>query len=157
MDRLKFRGWHDTGKWVYSDENFCDNRDRTVDDNMATFWIAVANKFIDPATVGQWTGLRDKMRTKEYPKGKPIYEGDIVAGFGTQFVVKFGIARRQLRSDHKALNEEGAVNFVDIPSFYFQDPNGVPLYPIVENYKGEHDLETLEVIGSIHDTEGGDD
>lgn len=31
-----------------------------------------------PESVGMFTGLRDKKRTKAYPVGKEIYEGDIV-------------------------------------------------------------------------------
>lgn len=38
--------------------------------------------YIDPATVGQYTGLRDSVRSKEYPKGQEIYEGDIVRATG---------------------------------------------------------------------------
>lgn len=33
---------------------------------------------VDPLTLGQYTGLKDKKRTKEYPDGQEIYEGDIV-------------------------------------------------------------------------------
>jgi hypothetical protein len=33
---------------------------------------------VDPATVGQFTGLRDCKRTEEYPEGQEIYEGDIL-------------------------------------------------------------------------------
>lgn len=33
-----------------------------------------------PETVGQYTGLKDKKRTEEYPEGQEIYEGDIVRG-----------------------------------------------------------------------------
>ena len=32
-----------------------------------------------PETVGQFIGLHDSKRTEEYPKGQPIYEGDICA------------------------------------------------------------------------------
>lgn len=31
-----------------------------------------------PETVGQYTGLKDRKRTEEYPEGQDIYEGDIV-------------------------------------------------------------------------------
>ena len=33
---------------------------------------------IDLQTRGEYTGLKDKTRTKEFPEGKEIYEGDIL-------------------------------------------------------------------------------
>jgi hypothetical protein len=35
-------------------------------------------KEVDPATIGQCTGLRDSKRTGEYPKGQLIFEGNRV-------------------------------------------------------------------------------
>lgn len=31
-----------------------------------------------PETIGQYTGFKDSKRTKEYPEGQEIYDGDIV-------------------------------------------------------------------------------
>ena len=52
----------------------------THDDNMMNI-VALENMTmyrVDPETVGQYTGLRDCKRTKEYPEGQMIFEGDVV-------------------------------------------------------------------------------
>ena len=59
IERLKFRGRHLTGNWVYSGQ----------ERNLAQFFGEVGDELIDPSTVGQWTGLSDK-------NGVDIYEGD---------------------------------------------------------------------------------
>jgi uncharacterized phage protein (TIGR01671 family) len=40
--------------------------------------MSVSCYIVDPATVGQYIGLRDNKRTDEFPKGQRIFEGDIV-------------------------------------------------------------------------------
>jgi hypothetical protein len=84
MERdYKFRGKRvDNGEWVYG-YYVCyggaipnpthhiihakNNLNRFVGENFE----------VDPATVGEYTGLHDRKRTAEYPEGQPIYEGDI--------------------------------------------------------------------------------
>ena len=79
-----------------------------------------------------FTGIKDKNK-------KDIYTKDKVKGFGREFVVKFGVIEREILSDN------GDINMVQIPSFYFELEHQA-LYPIVNNYKRENDLETLEII-----------
>lgn len=88
--------------------------------------------------VDQFTGYTDK-------DGKKIYGGDVIKGFGRYFVVKWGIAQID------KIAPDGMENRVDCASFYFEViQGGAPLYPIIYNFKGEHDLQTLKVIGNIH-------
>ena len=70
MRELKFRQFVN-GKWHY--------------------WgfIEEDKTFVGPASLieenYQYTGLRDKKRTKKYPKGQEIYEGDIVRHWKISF------------------------------------------------------------------------
>lgn len=143
---IKFRGKRlDNGEWVYG------NLQQQAVKNEEWYITSITSPFneflneshiIDPKTVGQYTGLKDK-------NGEEIYEGDIVTGENYPFI------------------EDGKQNYVGIVVFYVdcasfgynyqcvrKDKRGIS-NGISNEFEANEDLicENLEVIGNIYERE----
>lgn len=132
MREIKFRGKRkDTNEWMYG------NHYGAGRESLESFWMAVSDELIDRETVGQFTGLHDSTRTKEFPNGKEIYEGSIV---NFKYEPKlYGVPR-----SFNGVVEWDTCN----PTFVIKEISG----------KGRTeydfiicDLVTLTVIGNIHE------
>jgi uncharacterized phage protein (TIGR01671 family) len=139
MITSEYRGKRiDNGEWIYGalivfrGEYYIANPICVrTEDGERWLTIPTSKTKVDPSTVGQFTGLKDK-------NGKEIYEGDIV----------------ELTNTYKGMNTKSIVEiaFIDFtfagkwrdeysPSGYMYNPLGSYNFPIV----------TIEVIGNIYE------
>lgn len=137
MRDIKFRGKRlDSNEWVYG--YLCENlerqlciqaiTERTID-GFAAPHICYP---IDPATIGQFTGLFDKNE-------QDIYEGDIIDiyDFYSESIGKFEVGYNINNTDYPAFDLAG----------YYEDYEVNGLHDMVYN----SDYSSYKVTGSIHD------
>lgn len=147
MREIKFRGKRlDNGEWEYGDlvaikhkcglpcQCYAIIPDIACSGEL--LWKLLSDYEVDPATVGQYTGLKDK-------SGREIWEGDIFKEDGS------GIVRSVFRVP-------GGLAFEDNPVSFGYD-HRAPVYPyssIAEMQSASWLSQCCEVIGNIHDNPG---
>lgn len=126
MRQIKFRGKSvDNGEWVYGSLNTW--QDGTCEISHSELNDEMIKSIVDPATIGQFTGLLDK-------NGKEIYEGDV--------------CKRPSSNGTKEQMVIGSVVF-NKGSFLFHRVNTnirVSVDNIIFHYA------EMEVIGNLHDS-----
>ena len=126
MREIEFKGKRkDNGKWVYGGISI--NYDRVWIDTSYYGQVAV-----EPETIGQYTGQKDK-------NGKKIFEGDIIEFSYDIFVGNFDT----FIAKGKVVFEEGAFYVKCFENERRTKDEAYLLYSI--------NIDTIEVIGNIYD------
>lgn len=136
MREMRFRGKDFNGEWVYGSLIVLPDKILITGNDNGLGEHTYKSYRVDPATVGQFTGLRDIQRTEEFPDGQEIYEGDVL--------------QSQVGDNHiwRVLFEDG--------SFVLEQINGLKRRgqkKHAQDFCCEDDiyLYQLVVVGNVHD------
>jgi len=121
MREIKFRGREESGHWCYGDVTFTESKERAHIRIRAAGYYP--NVEVAPATVGQYTGLKDA-------DGREIYEGDVIRICGSNGIVAYG-------------EGEFIVRFEKAPSLLSHCVGG--------DFSNPERVTACRVIGNIHD------
>ena len=147
MRDILFRGKRlDNGEWVEGD--LVHSAYKIWDTCVGTYSSSLGMHQVDPSTVGQYTGLKDK-------DGKRIFEGDIIR-------THYANTRKNDFIEQVVFHNGRFCSLYKIPGpgngkIWANLPDGVPHLP---QDKTPH-MEWCEVMGNIHDNyellEGGEE
>lgn len=133
MREIKFRGMNLCGSWVYGDlrhDRMC------MPDGRLQEYISVCGKPIHPATVGQFTGLKDK-------DGREIYEGDILQNKHARYILKYDKGEFvAVEITTRAVPDKTGWHWEDI------EKSVQPLKDVLDNLIDDY---KIIVVGNIHD------
>ncbi len=142
MREIEYRGKPAFGRmknrWLYGSLVRITDEESIKDGYAVQIIGNFSTTYVDPETVGLFTGWTDKV-------GKKIFEGDRLElineeGEVINPVVEFGSFMREMASGH----------YVAIMGFAFM-VNGQATFPIIGNYQNKNDLDIIKIVGTIHD------
>lgn len=76
---IEFRAWHKKQKRMFPVYGF--NKEFVFEDSLDSYDSTVHDR--EDCELLQYTGLKDKKRTEEYPDGQKIFEGDTYKWYNT--------------------------------------------------------------------------